>query len=208
MTPVLLSYVKDPSPPVSVTEIAPLMFAFVTTAKSKTEINLVGHSNGGAGNMAVSHSGGSSTIKGIGYRIQGAARRAGNVRTPDYFQGNTGMAEGSGSAALGYSSSKLGTEVYYSFFSTELGILRDSHTGNLSDLLEIIKNGAPFTQADFTYSISNPKQVVTHHLAKIKAHYHSNPSWKLNFQYGFQQNNRQEFDRRRGELNARPSLDL
>jgi iron complex outermembrane recepter protein len=182
--------------------------ALPTTAKSKTEINLVGHSNGGAGNMAVSHSGGSGTIKGLGYRIQGAARRAGNVRTPDYFQGNTGMAEGSGSAALGYSSSKLGTEVYYSFFTTELGILRDSHTGNLSDLLEIIKNGAPFTQADFTYTITNPKQVVTHHLAKIKAHYHLNPSWKLNFQYGFQQNNRQEFDRRRGELNARPSLDL
>jgi iron complex outermembrane receptor protein len=118
------------------------------------------------------------------------------------------MAEGSASAALGYSSSKLGTEVYYSFFTTELGILRDSHTGNLSDLLDIIENGAPFTQANFTYTITNPKQVVTHHLAKIKAHYHLNPSWKLNFQYGFQQNNRQEFDRRRGELNTRPSLDL
>jgi iron complex outermembrane receptor protein len=50
--------------------------------------------------------------------------------------------------------------------------------------------------------------VVTHHLAKLKAHYHLNPSWKLNFQYGFQKNNRQEFDRRRGELNVRPSLDL
>ena len=182
--------------------------ALPTTDKSKTELNLVGHSNGRAGNVAVSHSGGSSKIKGLGYRIQGAARRAGNVRTPQYFQGNTGMAEGSGSAALGYSSTKLGTEVYYSFFKTQLGILRDSHTGNLSDLLEIIENGAPFTQANFTYSIDNPKQVVTHHLAKIKAHYHLNPSWKLNFQYGFQQNNRQEFDRRRGELNARPSLDL
>jgi iron complex outermembrane receptor protein len=109
---------------------------------------------------------------------------------------------------LGYSSSKIGTEVYYSFFTTELGILRDAHTGNLTDLLKIIENGAPFTQSEFTYAINNPKQVVSHHLAKIKAHYHLNPSWKLNFQYGFQQNNRQEFDRRRGDLNARPSLDL
>ena len=92
--------------------------ALPTTAKSKTEINLVGHSNGRAGNVAVSHSGGSGTIKGLGYRIQGAARRAGNVRTPDYFQGNTGMAEGSGSAALGYSSSILKVKLLFPALST------------------------------------------------------------------------------------------
>ena len=182
--------------------------ALPTSKKYATELNLVGNSNGGAGNVAVSHAGGSGKYPGLGYRIQGATRRAGNIQTPTYNQGNTGMSEASLSGALGYSSPKIGTEAYYSFFTTELGILRDAHTGNLSDLLAIIENGAPFAQADFTYTINNPKQVVTHHLAKLKAHYHLNPSWKLNFQYGFQQNNRQEFDRRRGELNTRPSLDL
>ncbi|MCM0041301.1 MAG: TonB-dependent receptor [Algoriphagus sp.] len=182
--------------------------ALPTSKKSITELNLVGNSNGRAGNVAVSHAGGSGKYSGLGYRIQGASRRAGTIQTPNYFQGNTGMSESSLSGALGYSSSKIGTEAYYSFFTTELGILRDAHTGNLSDLLAIIGNGAPFTQAAFTYTINNPKQVVTHHLAKLKAHYHLNPSWKLNFQYGFQKNSRQEFDRRRGDLNARPSLDL
>uniref|UniRef100_UPI0040484786 TonB-dependent receptor n=1 Tax=Algoriphagus sp. TaxID=1872435 RepID=UPI0040484786 len=182
--------------------------ALPTSKKYATELNLVGNSNGGAGNVAVSHAGGSGKYPGLGYRIQGATRRAGNIQTPTYNQGNTGMSEASLSGALGYSSPKIGTEAYYSFFTTELGILRDAHTGNLSDLLAIIENGAPFAQADFTYTINNPKQVVTHHLAKLKAHYHLNPYWKLNFQYGFQQNNRQEFDRRRGELNTRPSLDL
>ncbi|MDA0315170.1 MAG: TonB-dependent receptor [Bacteroidetes bacterium] len=182
--------------------------ALPTTKKYTTELNLVGNTNGRAGNVAVSHAGGSGKYPGLGYRIQGASRRAGNIHTPNYYQGNTGMSEASLSGALGYSSSKIGTEVYYSFFTTELGILRDTHTGNLSDLLEIIEKGAPFNQADFAYTINNPKQVVSHHLAKLKAHYHLNPSWKLNFQYGFQQNNRQEFDRRRGELNARPSLNL
>ena len=182
--------------------------ALPTSKIASTEINLVGSSNGRAGNVSITHSGGSEKIAGLGYRIQGSGRRAGNIQTPNYFQGNTGMAETSFSAALGYSSKKLGTEAYYSYFTTQLGILRDAHTGNLSDLQQIIKNGAPFTQAEFTYSIDNPKQVVAHHLAKLKAHYHLNPSWKLNFQYGFQANHRQEFDRRRGDRNARPSLDL
>ena len=182
--------------------------ALPTSKISSTEINLVGSSNGRAGNVSVTHSGGSEKIAGLGYRIQGSGRRAGNIQAPNYYQGNTGMAETSFSGALGYSSKKLGTEAYYSYFTTQLGILRDAHTGNLSDLQQIIKNGAPFTQAEFTYSIDNPKQVVTHHLAKLKAHYHLNPSWKLNFQYGFQANHRQEFDRRRGDRNARPSLDL
>lgn len=182
--------------------------ALPTSKKSNTEVNLVGNTNGRAGNVAISHDGGSEKYPGLGYRIQGATRRAGSIQSPNYYQGNTGMSETSFSGALGYSSSKIGTEAYYSFFTTELGILRDAHTGNLSDLLAILENGAPFTQADFTYTITNPKQLVTHHLAKLKAHYHLNPSWKLNFQYGFQRNKRQEFDRRRGDLNTRPSLDL
>jgi iron complex outermembrane receptor protein len=179
-----------------------------TSKKQLTEINFLGASNGRMGNIAASHTGGSEKIPGLGYRIQGSAKKAGNVRTPEYFQANTGMSEYNFSGAIGYSSKKLGVEGYYSFFNTELGILRDSHTGNLSDLLEIIKNGEPFTKPDFTYQVNNPRQVVSHHLAKVNTHYHINPGLKLNFKYGFQLNQRQEFDRRRGELNVRPSLDL
>jgi len=179
-----------------------------TSKKHVTEINLLGASNGRMGNFAASHLGGSEKIKGLGYRVQGSVKRAGNVRSPEYYQANTGMAEYNFSGSVGYSSKKIGLEAYYSFFNTEIGILRDAHTGNLSDLEEIIANGRPFTDAEFTYEINNPRQVVSHHLAKIKSHYHLNQIWKLNFQYGFQLNNRQEFDRRRGDLNARPSLDL
>ncbi|WP_233553714.1 TonB-dependent receptor [Algoriphagus lacus] len=182
--------------------------ALPTSKKHLTEIHLLGASNGYMGNLSASHLGGSDKIKGLGYRVQGSVKRAGNVKSPNYYQANTGMSEYNFSSSLGYSSDRLGAEAYYSFFNTELGILRDSHTGNLSDLINIIENGEPFTKADFTYEINNPKQVVSHHLAKIKSHYHLNPEWKLNLQYGFQLNNRQEFDRRRGELNSRPSLDL
>lgn len=179
-----------------------------TSKARQTDIHLLGASNGLMGNLSASYLGGSGKIKGLGYRVQASAKRAGNVKSPNYYQGNTGMAEYNFSGSVGYSSGKLGVDAYYSYFNSELGILRDAHTGNLSDLLEIIKNGRPFTDADFTYDILNPKQQVSHHLAKLKSHYHFNPNLKLNFQYGFQLNNRQEFDKRRGDLNTRPSLDL
>lgn len=179
-----------------------------TEKKNKTDLYLVGGTNGRMGNLSLSHTGGSEKVKGLGYRVQGSVKRAGNVRSPEYFQGNTGMSEINFSGATGYSNSKLGAELYYSYFNTELGILRDAHTGNLSDLEEIIANGRPFTNPDFTYEINNPKQVVQHHLAKLKTHYHLNSKWKANLQYGFQLNQRQEYDRRRGDLNERASLDL
>jgi iron complex outermembrane receptor protein len=179
-----------------------------TKKTSKTNLNLVGGTNGRMGNINLVHVGGSDKIKGLGYRIQGSAKRSGNVNSPDYFQNNTGVSELNLSSSLGYSSSKLGVEAYYSLFHTELGILNDSHTGNLSDLENIIENGRPFSDGEFSYAIVNPKQRVTHQLAKLKSHYHISESWKLNFQYGFQLNHRQEFDKRRGNLNEQASLDL
>lgn len=179
-----------------------------TTKFSKTSLNLVGGLNGRMGNINLVHVGGSDKIKGLGYRIQGSAKRSGNVKSPDYFQNNTGVSELNLSSSIGYSSSKLGVEAYYSLFHSELGILNDSHTGNLSDLENIIENGRPFGDGEFSYDILNPKQRVTHNLAKLKSHYHISESWKLNFQYGFQLNHRQEFDKRRGNLNEKASLDL
>lgn len=182
--------------------------ALPTKKESLTNIHLLGGTNGQMGNISATHSSGSDKIKGLGYRFQGSAKRAGNIKSPDYYQGNTGLSEYSSSASVGYSSTKLGIEGYYSFFNTSLGILRDSHTGNLDDLENIIANGRPFSDPGFTYDLTNPKQVVTHHLAKLKSHYHISDRWKINFQYGFQFNNRQEYDKRRGDLNERPSLDL
>jgi iron complex outermembrane receptor protein len=179
-----------------------------TKKESLTNVHLIGSTNGRMGNISATHSSGSTKIKGLGYRVHASAKKAGNVQSPEYFQGNTGLTEYSASAALGYSSGKLGTEAYYSYFNTNLGILRDAHTGNLSDLNNIIANGRPFSEADFSYDLVNPKQVVAHHLAKIKSHYHLSDRWKINLQYGLQFNSRQEFDKRRGDLNERPSLDL
>ncbi|MFD2201110.1 TonB-dependent receptor [Shivajiella indica] len=172
------------------------------------EVDLIGFSNGRGVNGAAYITGGSSKIAGLGYRFQTSSKISGNIQTPDYMLDNTGVREFNLSGAMGYSSSKLGTELYFSHFQTTIGILRDSHTGNLSDLEEIIENGRPFSDPDFTYDITNPKQEVGHQLFKAKIHYHLNDGAKLNLQYAFQRNHRQEFDRRRGDLNERPSLDM
>lgn len=172
------------------------------------EIDLIGFSNGRGITGSVGLLGGSKKIKGLGYWIQSSSKIAGNLQTPDYLLDNTGVRELNFSGALGYSNSKLGTEIYFSHFQTSIGILTDSHTGNLSDLESIIENGRPFRIPDFTYDIQNPKQNVDHQLLKLKGHYHLADGAKLNIQYAFQRNHRQEYDRRRGELNSRPSLDL
>jgi iron complex outermembrane recepter protein len=172
------------------------------------EVDLIGFSNGRGVNGAAYITGGSAKIPGLGYRLQTSSKISGNIHTPDYMLDNTGVKEFNISGALGYSSSKLGTELYFSHFQTTIGILRDAHTGNLSDLKSIIENGKPFNDPNFTYAIINPKQEVEHQLFKMKLHYHLNDGAKLNLQYAFQRNHRQEFDKRRGDLNERPSLDM
>lgn len=172
------------------------------------EFDLVGFSNGRGMNAAAMVQGGSTKIKGLGYRLQTSSKVAGNIQTPEYMLDNTGVREVNFSGAVGYSSRRLGTEAYFSHFQSTIGILSDSHTGNLSDLESIIANGRPFREADFSYRIGNPKQEVDHQLLKLKAHYHLHEGAKLNLQYAFQRNHRQEFDRRRGELNNRASLDM
>ena len=172
------------------------------------QIDLIGFSNGRGINGSVGLLGGSEKIKGLGYWVQTSSKIAGNLQTPDYILDNTGVRELNFSGAIGFSNSRLGSEVYFSHFQTRIGILTDSHTGNLSDLESIIENGRPFRDPDFSFDIQNPKQDVDHQLLKMKGHYHLSNGAKLNLQYAFQRNHRQEFDRRRGELNDRPSLDL
>lgn len=176
--------------------------------ETKGSINLVGGSNGRNGAAAFSLEGGTKKLQGLGYRIQASSRIGGNIKSPGYYQNNTGMRELNFSAALGYNTKKLGMELFYSRFNTEIGILSDAHTGNSSDLNELIENGRPFSNPDFSYDIENPRQEVSHQLLKAKGHYHLNNDGVINVKYAFQQNNRQEFDKRRGNLNDHAALDL
>ena len=188
------------------------------------EANLVGNTNGQSGNFALMLEGspndkikGFGGLKGLGWRVQGSIKQAGNLKTPTYYLINTGVKEMNFSGALGYTKDKFSLEGFYSRFDTEIGIFAGSQSAdNPQSLTEIIKSGLegnpppPISGYDneFTYAIGKPNQKTVHHLAKINGCYDFENVGNLTFQYGFQQNTRQEFDFRRGRFIDKPVLSL
>ncbi len=179
-----------------------------TTGNISGEINAVGATNGRMGVVSGMLNGGIKKLPGWGWRVQGTAKRSGNIKTPDYYLNNTGVNELNFSTAFGYTDQNKGLEIYYSHFDTELGIFEGSHIGSLRDFNERIENGRPFVEGSFSYDIGAPRQQVYHDLIKAKAHLHLANGGKLNFLYGLQRNQRQEYDIRRGDNSNIPSLDM
>lgn len=172
------------------------------------EVNLVGASNGRAGTASGMLSGNFKKAPALAWRVQGTAKRSGNLQTPDYFLDNTGSKEMNYSTAVGYNKEHMGLDLFYSHFNTELGIFKGSHIGSLADLESHIDNGRPFDNGSFYYGIDAPKQQVKHNLLKANGHVHLNDYLHINMQYGYQTDNRQEYDIRRGGRTGIPSLNL
>ena len=167
----------------------------------------VGQLNGRVGTMSGYLEGGIKKHDGWGWRIQGTAKQAGDYYSPAYSLTNTGAKELNFSAAAGVHKEKYGVEVFFSRFSTELGIFRGASVGNLTDLVNAMERPIPQSTQPFSFDIAEPRQAVAHHLFKLNAHaQRTNGEWRL--QYGYQRNDRQEFDLRRGSLLKIPALDL
>lgn len=96
----------------------------------------------------------------------------------------------------------------YSLFHTDLGILTSSHIGSLEDLLFHIGQGRPNEKGAFSYQINAPKQNIQHQLIKWRNHIHLSDYAHLTVQYSFQWNQRKEFDIRRADRSSIPSIDL
>jgi len=132
-------------------------------------------------------------IKGLSMRFQGSLKQAGNYRIPNHWVDNTGMKEANFSSTLSYKRVHFNAEIFYSHFQTELGIYTGSHTGNQQDLWLAINSPKPLIEANFSYDIKRPKQMVFHDLFKSKITVENRLGiWQLT--YGMQQNFRQEFD--------------
>lgn len=179
-----------------------------TSAGLKGEALLGGQTNGRQGTAASQLEGGFEKIEGLGWRVQGSLHRGGDWNAPRYQLSNTGSAQGGLSAALGYHLNQVQVSAYYSFFQSEWGVLRSAHIGNVSDFLEAIGRDTPIYVTPFTYTIDAPRQWTRHHLAKAEATYRSDKWGILSLVYGFQQNDRQEYDIRRAGRSARPALDM
>ncbi len=143
----------------------------------------------------------------IAARLQGTLKRGGNLRTPDYFLDNTGISEQNLSWNLGLEKGRFDTEVFYSLFQTEIGILSDAHIGNLSDLEDAIERGRPLEDGSFSYDINRPMQRVLHEIIKAGTSYSLEDAGKLHFTYARQYNRRQEFDAHRAYGSPPEALD-
>jgi iron complex outermembrane receptor protein len=172
-------------------------------------LNTVMQSNGRMGAISGTLEGGLAKLKGAGWRVQGTGKIAGDHSTPDYLLANTGVKELDFSSAMGYHGDRWGGELFFSHFQTEIGILKGTAVSNMDDLVNAIGRDEPlYTTDEFTYAIGAPGQKARHELLKINAHVETERGeWK--FQYGFQDNARQEFDLRSlGVSSSTPAIDL
>lgn len=156
----------------------------------------------------------------LAWKINGTLKRSGDKKTADYFLNNTGNQEANIAIQLEKQfSENFFTDVYFSSFNTELGVLRGAHVGNLTDLENAFEREVPFfTEENFSYQIDAPKQKVNHHLFKIhsKKYFSSkkenekndNVEQFLDFTFATQLNIRKEFDVRRSGRSETPALNL
>ena len=144
------------------------------------------------------------------WRFSGTIKFMGDTKAPDYYLTNTGRREANFSTQLERTfGEKWFFTAYYSMFNTNTGILRGSHVSNLTDLEEAIGREVPFfTKDDFSYEITSPSQRVNHHLAKVESEYYLNDRSHLRFRFGFQADNRREYDVRRSGRSEKPALSL
>lgn len=146
----------------------------------------------------------------IAWRINGALKKYGDKKTANYFLNNTGVEEANFSIQLEKAwKEKLFIDIYASTFNAQIGVLRGSHIGNLTDLEQALRREIPFfTEPDFSYAIDAPKQAVSHHLIKVKAKYFHKENQIFEFVAAGQLNKRNEFDVRRSGRTDIPALSL
>lgn len=142
------------------------------------------------------------------YRVSGSWNKRGDSRTPEYFLNNTGSENFQVGGAVAYKYKTLKVSIMHTSLRQELGILTDAHNGNLTDLSEAVNLGTPATIEPFSYQIENPRQRVFHSTTGVSASIKPGSKSQLDFNYSFQQNNREEYDIRRGIYNEIPAVDL
>lgn len=172
------------------------------------EVRGIGLYNGRGGGGGGLLQGGVGAVPGLGWRVQGSGRYIGDSQAADYVLSNTGLREYGGSASVGMRVHRWDASVYYSYFQRELGILKASHIGNLTDLNNSIASGEPWVVDDFTHDILPPRQFVQHHLFKAEAGHVVGERGRIVLTYGYQADDRQEYDTRRGGRSGIPAIDL
>ncbi len=161
------------------------------------EVNALYATNNRMGNTSIMLEGKSKLLQNFYWRMQGSLKRSGNIKTPNYYQKNTGMKEYNGSIHLGYFENNWSALLDYSQFNSEIGIFSGAHIGNLTDLENVINQTEPRPedQEGFSYEIRRPYQRIIHESVKGELNYYLLDGKKLNFKFSRQFNIREEFDK-------------
>ncbi len=197
-----LQYGGDAIGGVIVLDQAP--FVRIDSLYGKTILNGISNGRGGSASTELVR----TYENGFYVKGQASFKRLGDREAPDYVLSNTGVQEIGASLALGKNLFEWGWHFNYSYYQAELAILRSSHVGNNDDLINAINSQEPLVINPFTHEIENPRQEVSHHLAKLEVYKRFEGLGKLKVQYDFQSNNRFEFDIRRGVADNQAALDL
>ncbi len=163
-------------------------------ADASGEVSVNAFSNNSQGAVGGYVQGGRVLGEPLALRVYANVRRAGDSRAPTYTLQNTGFASWSAGLFSAFGDNSLGGTVSLSQFQTTLGIFAGSHIGNPSDMQRAIERGNPATNPEFSYDISNPKQEVQHTLLTTEIHNYIESVGTLSMTYGWQRNNRSEYD--------------
>lgn len=144
----------------------------------------------------------------LAWKFTGTYKKSGDKSTPNYYLRNTGVEELNFSVQLEKTLfNGWKTSAYISSFNSELGVLRGSHIGNLTDLQNAFQRDVPFfTEPDFSYRIDPPRQSVNHHLWKLNTSKILDSQQSIVLTYAGQLNSRREYDIRRGGRSEIPAL--
>lgn len=176
----------------------------IDTLFGKTIVNFDTNGKGGSVSSSL-HQGNNH---GFSWNALGTFKYIGDKDAPNYVLSNTGIREANFTGDIKYNAEKYNITAFYSYYKATIGILSASHIGSVNDLYYSITNKNPFKIEEFTYVINNPKQDVTHQIAKLNYNYYFDESAFISFQYAFQVNRRLEYDVRRSNFANTAALDL
>ncbi len=127
------------------------------------------------------------------WKMQTSYIKAGDAQTANYVMNNTSFNELNFSSSIQHNFKRLTTEISYTYYQSEIGILKSSHIHNQTDLMNVILYGSPLVITPYSYTIGRPKLDVMHQVFAIKLQYQMRKS-KINYTLSNQTNNRKEYD--------------
>lgn len=129
-------------------------------------------------------------------RSQGSGRISGNYRVPGAYLANSGNREYSGTVELQYNHNKWLVHNYLRIYSLRQGLYPGAHVENADDLNNALKSSEPLWQGSAGYKLDRPMQQVRHAQYSLRAQREHRNGGLSSLRYGYQDNQREEYDTR------------